>query len=63
MPGTVATVSVAAGHRIKRGDVVVTIEAMKMEAAVRAELDGEVAEVLVAPGAQIDAKDLLIALR
>ncbi len=63
MPGTVATVSVAAGHRIKRGDVVVTIEAMKMEAAVRAELDGEVAEVLVAPGSQIDAKDLLIALR
>jgi pyruvate carboxylase len=43
--------------------VVVTIEAMKMEAAVRAEVDGEVAEVLVLPGAQIDAKDLLVVLR
>jgi pyruvate carboxylase len=62
MPGTVATVSVAVGHKIKRGDVVVTIEAMKMEAAVRAEVDGEVAEVLVQPAAQIDAKDLLVVL-
>ena len=40
-----------------------TIEAMKMEAAVRAELDGEVAEVLVQPAAQIDAKDLLVVMR
>jgi pyruvate carboxylase len=63
MPGTVATVSVTVGLRIKRGDVVVTIEAMKMEAAVRAEVDGEVEQVLVQPGAQIDAKDLLVALR
>jgi pyruvate carboxylase len=42
---------------------VVTIEAMKMEAAVRADVDGEVAEILVQPGAQIDAKDLLVVLR
>jgi pyruvate carboxylase len=63
MPGTVATVSVTVGLPIKRGDVVVTIEAMKMEAAVRAEVDGEVAQVLVQPGAQIDAKDLLVTLR
>jgi pyruvate carboxylase len=41
----------------------VTIEAMKMEAAVRAEVDGEVAEVLVQPSAPIDAKDLLVVLR
>ena len=34
-----------------------------MEAAVRAEVEGEVAEVLVQPAAQIDAKDLLVVLR
>jgi pyruvate carboxylase len=62
MPGTVAMVSVAVGQTIERGDLVVTIEAMKMEAAVRAEVKGEVAEVLVQPGAQIDAKDLLVVL-
>ena len=36
---------------------------MKMEAAVRAEAEGEVTEVLAAPGMQVDAKDLLLILR
>ena len=38
MPGTVATVSVAVGRKVTRGEVVVTLEAMKMETAVRAEM-------------------------
>jgi pyruvate carboxylase len=63
MPGTVATINVAVGQRVARGDVVTTLEAMKMEAAVRAEIDGEVAEVLVQPAMQVDAKDLLVVLR
>ena len=63
MPGTVATINVAVGQRVARGDVVTTLEAMKMEAAVRAEIDAEVAEVLVQPGMQVDAKDLLVVLR
>jgi pyruvate carboxylase len=36
---------------------------MKMEAAVRAESDGEVTEVLVTPGMQVDAKDLMVVMR
>ena len=60
MPGTVATVTTAAGRKVARGEVLVTLEAMKMETAVRAEVDGEVAEVIAKPGAQVDAKDLLI---
>ncbi len=62
MPGTIATVAVAAGRKVARGDLLVTLEAMKMETAVRAETDGEVAEVLVSPGQQVDAKDLLVLL-
>jgi len=62
MPGTVVTVAVAAGQKVERGDVLVTLEAMKMEAAVRADRDGEVAEVVVKAGQQVDAKDLLIVL-
>jgi pyruvate carboxylase len=62
MPGTVASVAVSVGQRVARGDVVATLEAMKMEAAVRAEIDGEVAEVLVQPGMQVDPKDLMIVL-
>lgn len=60
MPGTVATITTAVGRKVNRGEVLVTLEAMKMETAVRAEMDGEVAEVVAKPGAQVDAKDLLI---
>jgi pyruvate carboxylase len=62
MPGTVATVAVSAGHAVGRGEVLLTLEAMKMETAVRAERDGRVVEVLARPGEQVDAKDLLLIL-
>ena len=62
MPGSIATVAVAVGQRVARGDVVATLEAMKMETAVRAEQDGQVAEVLVRPGLAVDAKDLLVVI-
>jgi pyruvate carboxylase len=60
MPGTIATVNVSAGQEAARGDILVTIEAMKMEASVRAERDGVVKEVVARPGQQVDAKDLLV---
>ena len=62
MPGTIAIVTVAVGRRLRAGMASATLEAMKMETAVRAEVGGEVAEVLARPGQQVDAKDLLIAL-
>ena len=60
MPGVISTVAVKPGQDVTQGDVLVSIEAMKMETALHAERDGKVSEVLVSPGAQIDAKDLLI---
>jgi pyruvate carboxylase len=59
MPGTVATVAVHLAQPLKRGDVLLTLEAMKMETTIRAERDGIVKEILVRPGQQVDAKDLL----
>jgi pyruvate carboxylase len=63
MPGVVATVAATPGARVARGDMLLTLEAMKMETAVRAEVAGEVAEVLTRPGQAVDAKDLLVRLR
>ena len=63
MPGSIATIAVSVGRKVARGDVLVSLEAMKMETQVRAEIDGEVAEVLVTPGQMVDPKDLLIVLR
>ena len=60
MPGVVSTLAVSAGQKVSAGDVLLSIEAMKMETALHAERDGEIAEVLVKAGDQIDAKDLLV---
>ncbi|MEE4013037.1 pyruvate carboxylase [Roseibium sp. FZY0029] len=60
MPGVISTVAVTTGQDVTAGDVLVSIEAMKMETALHAERDGKVKEVLVSPGSQIDAKDLLV---
>ena len=62
MPGVISALAVKAGQKVAAGDVLLSIEAMKMETALHAEADGTVAEVLVKPGDQIDAKDLLIRL-
>jgi pyruvate carboxylase len=60
MPGVVSTVAVSQGQTVKAGDVLLSIEAMKMETALHAEKDGVIAEILVRAGDQIDAKDLLV---
>ncbi|MBV8403987.1 MAG: pyruvate carboxylase [Gammaproteobacteria bacterium] len=62
MPGVVAAISASCGARVSRGDTLLTLEAMKMETAVRAETDGEVVEVLARPGQAVEAKDLLVVL-
>ncbi len=63
MPGTVVSVAARVGARVARGDALLSLEAMKMETAVRAEAGGEVVEVLVRPGQAVDVKDLLVVLR
>jgi pyruvate carboxylase len=60
MPGVVASVVVSAGQTVKEGDMLLTIEAMKMETGIHAERDATVKAVHVQPGGQIDAKDLLV---
>ncbi|PWJ13268.1 pyruvate carboxylase [Jannaschia seohaensis] len=62
MPGVVASVAVSVGAKVKQGDLLLTIEAMKMETGLHAERDATIAAIHVQPGAQIDAKDLLIEL-
>ncbi|MEH6644092.1 pyruvate carboxylase [Sulfitobacter sp.] len=62
MPGVVASVGAVVGAAVKAGDLLLTIEAMKMETGLHAERDAVVKAVHVVPGGQIDAKDLLIEL-
>jgi len=60
MPGLVVRVLVEAGQPVAAGQKLFTLEAMKMETTVCAERAGEVAEVLVTPGTQVEAGDLLL---
>ncbi len=62
MPGSIATVAVTVGQAVKSGDLLVTIEAMKMETGLHADRDAVIKAVHVQPGAQIDAKDLMVEL-
>ena len=62
MPGSVASVAVGPGQKVSAGDLLLTIEAMKMETGIHAERAATVKAVLVHSGSQIEAKDLLIEL-
>lgn len=63
MTGTVSRVLVAIGEKVKRGDIVCVIEAMKMEHHVTAGIDGVVEAVAVVAGQQVAARAALAAIR
>ncbi len=62
MPGLVVSVQVTVGEHVERGDTLLVLEAMKMQAAIPAEKDGVVKRIVVQPDHVVDAKDLLLEL-
>lgn len=62
MPGVIGTVSVQTGDDIEAGDILLTIEAMKMETSIHADQSGKIKFVHVQPGNSVETKDLLIEL-
>ena len=62
MPGRVVSISVKPGQTVAKGDVLLSIEAMKMEMLLRADDAGTVASVPATVGMQIEAHDLLVEL-
>jgi pyruvate carboxylase len=62
MPGMVASLPVTAGQMVKEGDLLLTLEAMKMETSILAPRDAKIEELAVAVGQTLDAKDLLMIL-
>ena len=59
MPGTILAVSVANGSAVKKGDVLMILEAMKMENEIMAPCDGTVTSVSVTKGASVESGTLL----
>ena len=62
LPGSVIKVLVSEGQAVKRGDTLLTLESMKMEIAIMAELDGTVKLIAVTPGQNVMQDDLLVVL-
>ena len=62
MPGNIMKVNAKVGDSVKKGDVLVVLEAMKMENDICAPEDGTVASVEVAQGATVETDALLITL-
>ena len=62
LPGTILKVNVTAGQAVKEGDLLVVLEAMKMENEIYAPASGTVGQVLVSKGATVATGDALLTI-
>ena len=62
MPGTILSVNVSAGQAVKAGDVLMVLEAMKMENDITAPCDGTVKQLLVSKGSTVNTDDVLVVI-
>lgn len=60
LPGTINDIKVSVGQAVKKGDVVVILEAMKMENNLTAECDGKITEVRVSKGDSVREGAILV---
>ena len=62
MPGTVLEVTVEEGQEVKAGDVVLILEAMKMENEITADTDGKITKIYAPKGTSVNTGDALVGL-
>ena len=63
MPGTILSINVAAGDTVKRGQVLMILEAMKMENEIMCPCDGKVASVNTSKGSAVESGTLLCVIQ
>ena len=63
MPGTILAINVAAGDTVKRGQVLMVLEAMKMENEIMCPCDGKIASVNTSKGASVESGTLLCVIQ
>ena len=63
MPGTILSINVAAGDTVKRGQVLMILEAMKMENEIMCPCDGKIASVNTSKGSSVESGTLLCVIQ
>ena len=63
MPGTILDVRVTPGQAVKAGDILVILEAMKMENEIMSPVDGTIDVVSTSKGSAVNAGDLLVTIK
>jgi biotin carboxyl carrier protein len=59
IPGRVVSINAKVGTEVKKGDVMVVLESMKMQVAVKAHKDGKIREIKVKQGASVARNDVI----
>lgn len=62
MPGSIVNINVSAGQAVKAGDVLIVLEAMKMENDITAPCDGTVKQIVTTKGATVNTDDVLLVI-
>ena len=63
MPGTILDVKVNEGAKVKKGQLVIVLEAMKMENEVFAPMDGIITKIYVSKGSSVSTNDIMMAIQ
>ncbi len=62
MPGSIVNINVSAGQTVKAGDVLIVLEAMKMENDITAPCDGVVKQIVTSKGSTVNTDDVLLVI-
>jgi pyruvate carboxylase subunit B len=60
MQGTILSIKVSKGRKVKKGDIIATIEAMKMEQDIKTEKDGEIKDIFIEEGDSVASGDIIM---
>ncbi len=63
MPGTILSIKVNSGQKVRKGEILFILEAMKMENEITASVDGTIAQIMAAKGSPVATGDLLAVIQ
>ncbi|MCC6845938.1 MAG: biotin/lipoyl-binding protein [Bacteroidetes bacterium] len=63
MPGLIKSATVSVGHKVKKGDTLFILEAMKMENSIKSPINGVISDVFVVAGEAVEKSHILCTIK